>query len=183
MVILKTGDRHLEIYQANRIEGKFFFTKYGVFELDGEHEYRMSNNSVYFYNLHNAKPISIQGIERIQKFYREKKAGLIVKELTIINQALKEHSDPLEAMDVVFQKNKDSALSEDDIKFLIDYRTYYVDDVGQLVLDRMDDRRPFKNMSGMVKTYFPIILFGSIGIGITLFLRSFNPFKLFGWGL
>lgn len=180
IILIKTGDRHLELKQANRIEGKFVLTKYGVFELDGEHEYRLSNNSLYIFNLHNAKPVSIQGIEKIQSFYRNKQANIIVKELAIINQALKEHSDPLEAMEIVFEKNKDQTnISQDDIKFLIDYRTYYKDDVGHLILDRMDDKNPLKGMSGSVTAYFPILIFAGIGIAITIFLRFFNPLKIF----
>jgi len=184
IILIKTGDRHLELKQANRIEGKFVLTKYGVFELDGEHEYRLSNNSLYIFNLHNAKPVSIQGIEKIQSFYRNKQASLIVKELAMINAALKEHSDPLEAMEIVFEKNKaQTNISQDDIKFLIDYRTYYKDDVGHLILDRMDDKNPLKGMSGSVTAYFPILIFAGIGIGITIFLRFFNPLKIFGIGI
>ena len=178
MIILKSGDRQLEVYQAKRIEGKFFKTKHGTFELDAEYEYKMSNNAIYFYNIHNAKPIWLQGIETIQRFYREKKADMIVKELAVIDEVVKNNSNPIDAMNRVFEKSKDSKLTQDELKFLIDYRLYDGEDVDLLVIKEMDKKRVNSGMSGKVNTVLPLLLFSLIGIGAVVIMRFLNPFTM-----
>jgi len=178
MIILKSGDRQLEVYQAKRLEGKFFLTKHGVFELDAEYEYKMSNNAVYFYNIHNAKPIWLQGIETIQRYYRENKADVIVKELHTIDSAIKDNTNPIEAMQRVFEKSTDSKLTQEELKFLIDYRLYDGEDVDLFVLKRMDQKRVNTGMSGKVTTILPLLLFSLIGIGAVVVMRLLNPFTL-----
>jgi len=178
MIILKSGDRQLEIYQAKRIEGKFFKTKHGTFELDAEYEYKMSNNAIYFYSIHNAKPIWLQGIETIQRFYREKKADMIVKELAVIEEVVKNISNTIEAMNRVFEKSKDSKLTQEELKFLIDYRLYDGEDVDLLVIKEMDKRRVNSGMSSKVNTVIPLLLFSLIGIGAVVIMRFINPFTL-----
>jgi len=184
MIIMKTGDRHLDIFGAKRIEGKFFETRDGYFELDGEHEYRMSNQAMYFYSLHNAKPINIQGIERIQKFYRDKQAAIIVKELDIIETVIKEVKDknPITIMSKVFEKSKEQTnITQDDIKFLIDYRLYDAPDTRFLIVQRKNQKKVNMNMSSKVQTIFPLLIFSAIGIGIVIFMKFVNPLRIF-WG-
>jgi hypothetical protein len=178
MIILKSGDRQLEVYQAKRMEGKFFMTKHGIFELDAEYEYKMSNNAVYFYNIHNAKPIWLQGIETVQRFYREKKADLIVKELASIDQVVKDITNPIEAMNRVFEKSKDSKLTQEELKFLIDYRLYDGEDIDLLIIKRMDLKKVNVGMSGKVNTILPLLLFSLIGIGAVVIMRFLNPFTM-----
>jgi len=178
MIILKSGDRQLEVYQARRMEGKFFKTKHGIFELDAEYEYKMSNNAVYFYNIHNAKPIWLQGIETLQRYYRENKAEVIVNELATIEGAIKNNSNPIEVMQRVFEKSKDSKLTQEELKFLIDYRLYDGEDVDLLVIKEMDKKRINTGISGKVTTILPMLLFSLIGIGAIVIMRFLNPFKL-----
>lgn len=103
MILLKIGDRQIELRRAIRHQGKYFITKDGVFELDGEYSYNLAGQQVLIYNLFNSKPISLTGIERVQQLYREKKAGLLVRELERINSAvesgaIKKYTDPIHAM-------------------------------------------------------------------------------------
>lgn len=178
MIILKSGDRQLEVYHAKRIEGKFFMTKHGTFELDAEYEYKMSNNAVYFYSIHNAKPIWLQGIETVQRFYREKKADVIVNELAMIEGAMKNNSNPIEVMQRVFEKSKDSKLTQEELKFLIDYRMYDGEDVDLLVLKRMELKHVNSGMSSRVTTFLPLLIFSLIGVGAVVIMRFLNPFTL-----
>ena len=59
MVFLKNGDRNIEIRKVQRVQGKFWESKDGVFELDGEYEYKLFGQAIYFFNFFNSKPISI----------------------------------------------------------------------------------------------------------------------------
>lgn len=180
MIIMKTGDRQLHIFSAKRIEGKFFETKDGYFELDGEHEYRMSNQAMYFFSLYNAKPINIQGIERIQQLYRSKQAGTIVKELEIIENAIKDSKgNPIVAMSKVFEQSKDSHFTQDDIKFLIDYRMYEASDTRFLIIKRSQDKKVNTSMSSRVNTVFPLLIFSAIGITAVIIMKFVNPLKIF----
>ena len=71
LVLVKIGDRQIDLINAKRINGKFFHTKLGVFELDGEYENTMMGQPFYIHNLQNSKPISLRHIEKLQNLYRD----------------------------------------------------------------------------------------------------------------
>ncbi len=185
IVFLKVGDRQIDVIGARRQQGKFFSTSEGVFELDAECEYKLMGNAIYFYNLYNSKPISLQGIEKIQKLYRENKAKEITTELARINTAIEEGQDeknpttnPLQALKNVMEA-KDDLFSQRERKFLINYSTFDKDDLKLLNLQKMMDKFVTKGTSYRIITTGPILLFGLVGLGVVGFMTLFNPFKLF----
>jgi hypothetical protein len=184
MAIIKAGDRQLHIVGVKRLDEKFFMTKFGVFELDGEHEHRMSNQTFLVYNLHNAKPLPLRAIEKIQKFYREGDADVIVKECELINNIKAQDTkktDTIKIMNDVYEKAKQasSKLDQETLKGLIDYRTYDNKDVSILSLNHIEDKK-IRGYSSLVSTYMPMLIVGGMAIGLVLFMRFFNPLKLFG---
>jgi hypothetical protein len=187
MVFLKVGDRQIEIRKANRIQGKYFQTQEGIFELEGEYEYRLMGQSCYIHNLYNSKPISLSGIEKIQRLYRNNKAELVTKELDRINTAIQSatgmgaYVDPIKAMKEI-QKHTPDELSRDDQKFLVDYKTFDKDDLKLLNIQKMTDKRVHSGMSTKVSAILPmLILMGGV-MGTIVAMRFFNPLYLFGWG-
>lgn len=179
MIFLKVGDRQIEIRKAIRHQGKYFQTKDGVFELDGEYSYNASGQTIMFYNLFNAKPISITGIEKIQKLYRDKKAHLIVRELERINSAIeasaeKHFTDPINAMKELYAKKPDE-ISQGDQKFLIDYRTFDKNDLKLQNTQMMNARKVNTGMSAKVPTVLPILMLMGIALGAIVFMTKFNP--------
>jgi CHASE3 domain sensor protein len=161
--------------------GKYFLTNNGNFEFDGEHEYRMEGQSFYIHSQHNAKPINLQAVERIEKLYREKKMENIINILTIVNNAVKAHKqDTVAAMKQAMERNKDDLITNDDIKFLIDYSTYNASSLRTWEIDRLEDKKPTWGKSKMIMTLFPILMFGAIGVLAVLIMRFFNPFRLIG---
>lgn len=179
MLFMKVGDRQIEVRKANRFQGKFIQTKDGVFELDGEYAYNASGQSVMFFNLFNSKPISLQGIEKLQKLYREKKAHLIVRELERIDSAIeasaeKHWSNPINAMKELYTKKPDE-ISQADQKFLIDYRTFDKNDLKLMNTAKMSSRNVNKGMSTKVPTVLPILLLMGIAMGAIVMMTRFNP--------
>lgn len=184
IVILKSGDRNLEIRKVTRHQGKYFLTKEGVFELDGEYAYELSGQTCLFYNLYNSKPIYLQGIEKVQELYRRKKADVLVRELERINSAIeagneKKFVDPINAMKELYSK-KPEELSQNDQKFLIDSRTYDKDDLKLLNTAKMNSKNVNYGLSGKLPTILPMMILMGIAVGIVLVMRTFNPLKLIG---
>jgi len=182
MIFLKVGDRQIELRKAVRHQGKYFLTKDGVFELDGEYSYTLSGQQCLIYNLFNAKPISLQGIEKVQQLYRERKAGILVRELERINSAIesgaeKKYTDPIHAMAELY-KGKPEEISAVDQKYLIDSRIFDKDDLKLLNTAKMNSKNVNSGLSLKVPTIIPILLMGAIGIGIVLAMQQLNPFKL-----
>lgn len=182
-MFMKIGDRQIELRKVVREQGKFFKTKEGVFELDGEYAYSLSGQQCLIYNLFNSKPISLQGIEKVQKLYRTKQAGLLVKELERINTAIessaeKKYTDPIHAMAELY-KGKPDQISETDQKFLIDSRIFDKDDLKLQNTAMMSSKNVNKGLSLKVPTILPTILMGVFAIVLVLVMTQINPLKWF----
>ena len=183
MVLMKIGDRQLELRRAVRHQGKYFITKDGVFELDGEYSYNLAGQQVLIYNLFNSKPISITGIERVQQLYRDKKASVLVRELERINSAVesgaeKKFTDPIHAMAELY-KGRPEELSRQTQKYLIDSRLFDKDDLKLLNTEKMNSKNVNKNLSAKVPTIIPSLLMMVIGISVVLIMSQFNPLRWF----
>lgn len=184
MVLLKVGDRQLELRRANRVQGKFWITKEGVFELDGEYSYELVGQQLLFYNLFNAKPISLQGIERVQNLYREKKAALLVREVERINSALEASTGNLKVTDPILAlaelyKGRIEHLTQNDMKYLIDHKIYDKDDLKLLNIAKMNSKNVDKGLSLKVPTILPSVLMMFIGITVVGLMSMINPLKWF----
>jgi len=184
MVLLKVGDRQLELRRAVRHQGKYWITKEGVFELDGEYSYELLGQQLLFYNLFNSKPISLQGIERLQQLYRERKASTLVREIGRINGALeassagKKFTDPIHALSELY-KGKMDELSQTDMKYLIDHKVFDKDDLKLLNISKMNSKNVDKGMSLKVPTILPSLLMMGIGVSIVGLMSLINPLKWF----
>jgi len=183
MIFLKIGDRQIELRKAIRHQGKYFLTRDGVFELDGEYAYTLSGQQCLIYNLFNSKPISLQGIEKVQKLYRQKKAGILVKELERINNAIeagaeKKYTDPIHAMAELY-KGKPEELSAQDQKYLIDSRVFDKDDLKLQNTAMMQAKNVNVRLSAKVPTIIPTLLMMGIAITGLLLLTQINPLKWF----
>ncbi len=184
MVLTKIGDRQLELRRANRVQGKYWITKEGVFELDGEYSYDLLGQQLLFYNLFNSKPISLQGIERIQQLYRERKAGLLVREVERINSALEastgnlKYTDPIHALAELY-KGKIEQLSQQDMKYLIDHKVFDKDDLKLLNINKMNSKNVDRGLSLKVPTILPSLLMMGIGLSIVTLMSLINPLKWF----
>lgn len=183
IVITKVGDRQIEIRRAIRQQGKFWMTADAVFELDGEYSYELIGQQCLFYNMFNAKPISLQGIEKIQQLYRERKAGTIVREIERINNALemsadKKYTDPIHALSELY-KGKIDEISQGDMKFLIDYKVFDKDDLKLLNIAKMNAKKKNFGLSSKVPTVLPILVMMGIVIPILFVMTQFNPLRWF----
>lgn len=181
-VFLKVGDRQLEIRQVKRVQGKFWESSDGVFELDGEYEYKLWGSAVYFYNLYNSKPISISGIEQVQKIYRERKMSRLVTALQEIYDAVKGEKkgiySPIHALKKLSEV--ETGLPLEDQKFLVDYISYNKDDLKLQNIKEMTQKKLNMNLSMKIITIFPMLIFAGIGITAVVIMRFANPLKLIG---
>ena len=183
MVLIKIGDRQLELRRAVRHQGKYFITKEGVFELDGEYSYNLAGQQLLIYNLFNSKPISITGIEKVQKLYRDRKASVLVRELERINLAVesgaeKKYTDPIHAMAELY-KGKPEELSRSTQKYLIDSRLFDKDDLKLLNTEKMNSKNVNKGLSLKVPTIIPLLLMSVIAMSIVGIMTQVNPLKWF----
>jgi len=183
MVLIKIGDRQLELRKATRHQGKYFITKEGVFELDGEYSYNLAGQQLLIYNLFNSKPISITGIEKVQKLYRDRKASVLVRELERINNAVesgaeKKYTDPIHAMAELY-KGKPEELSRQTQKYLIDSRLFDKDDLKLLNTEKMNSKNVNKGLSLKVPTIIPLLLMSVIAMTIVGIMSQVNPLKWF----
>ena len=183
MVLIKIGDRQLELRKAVRHQGKYFITKEGVFELDGEYSYNLAGQQLLIYNLFNSKPISIAGIEKVQKLYRDRKAAILVRELERINNAVesgaeKKYTDPIHAMAELY-KGKPEELSRQTQKYLIDSRLFDKDDLKLLNTEKMNSKNVNKGLSLKVPTIIPLLLMSVIAISIVAIMSQVNPLRWF----
>lgn len=183
MVLIKIGDRQLELRKAVRHQGKYFITKEGVFELDGEYSYNLAGQQLLIYNLFNSKPISIAGIEKVQKLYRDRKAAILVRELERINNAVesgaeKKYTDPIHAMAELY-KGKPEELSRQTQKYLIDSRLFDKDDLKLLNTEKMNSKNVNKGLSLKVPTIIPLLLMSLIAITIVGIMSQVNPLRWF----
>jgi hypothetical protein len=195
-VLMKMSDRHLELIEARRILGKFFITKEGCFELDGEYAYRLYGMGLYFYNLHNSKPLSLAAIEEIQKLYREHNISILVDELEKVNTAISE-SKTLGTSKILKLLGEKRTLSENDLsnpakiklvaqefaeenhtvtqetaKFLIEQKLYDDKDTTLLLADSMLAKKALEVISPTVGTNVPLLIFAAIGIAFVAIMTQ-----------
>lgn len=185
LIFLKIGDRQIDLLTAKRINGKFFHTKLGVFELDGEYENTMMGQPFYIFNLQNGKPVSLRHIEKIQELYRINKTHELTEMLAIISDNIDkgmestgvdkdgeptfEYTTPLDALKSI-QKSKPSFLSDDDVKFIINYKHFDMPDLKIFNFKKISELKPDSDMSKKIPTIFPLAMVGCFGGGIVLLL-------------
>jgi len=165
MVFLKVGDRQLQLKKVWRVQGKFWESEDGVFELDGEYEYKLFGQAVYWFNLFNSKPISLSGIEQVQKLYKQRKFHLLLEPLEKIYNAVKNQKlgiySPIHALKEI--SKAETGLPQEDEHFLVDYISYNKDDLKMQNIKEMTEKKLNKNISYNVKTIFPTLIFSGIG--------------------
>jgi hypothetical protein len=189
-VLMKMSDRHLELVEARRILGKFFITKEGCFELDGEYAYRFLGQGLYFYNLHNSKPLSLAAVEEIQMLYREHKVQILVDELEKVDKAITDSKtfgtvkilnllgeertitendlsqpEKLKSLAQEFAK-ENHTVTQETAKFLIEQRLFDEKDTTLLLADSMLAKRALEIISPLVGTNVPLLIFAGIGISL-----------------
>ena len=186
--LIKVGDRNLELVKVNRVKGKFIITKNGVFELDGEYENRLFNQSFYLYNLHNSKPLSLRAIEEIQKEWRDRKFSTITNELSKIDTAIeadsktnedKKSASSLKILEHISKSQEKGELHNETIKFLVDHKTFDESDTKLILADALTERKLNPVMSNSVGTSLPTLIFA--GVGITVVFIMMNLPHWLGW--
>lgn len=189
MILLKVGDRQIEIVRAKRFQKKYFMMNDGIFELDGEYENRLMGQSFFIYNMYNTKPISIDGIEEIQKEYRNGNMTKIYRETERVHTAItetmtqedKSFTNPIKVLQNLEEKrgkDKDS-LSKETQKFLVDYKFFDKSDMKLQNIDRMLAKKINSMLSYRVMTTGPILFMSLIAMGIIGLMTLVNPLKLF----
>jgi hypothetical protein len=150
--------------------------------LDGEYEYNFLGAPVYFYNLYNSKPISLTGIEQVQKLYKQGKMKILVEELEKIYDAVKNEQKGIYSAIHALKKlsEVDTGLPKEDQKFLVDYISYNKDDLKLQNIKEMTQKKLNMNLSRKVTTIFPMLIFAGIGITAVIVMRFFNPLRLIG---
>jgi len=184
VIFLKVGDRQIQVIDAKRVQGKFWHNDLGLFELDGEYEGKLMGTPFYIYNLNNSKPISLKHIEKIQNMYRENKADDIIKELGRVQGACEKmensYVNPLTALSELVKGSTDKKLFDlDDLKFLINYKTFDKSALKIFQFTKMMQKRTEGDTSRKVPTLVPLLLLSLLGVGVVVTMRFFNPFKLF----
>lgn len=188
LVFIKIGDRQIDLINVKRINGKFFHTKLGVFELDGEYECVMMGQPFYIYNLQNGKPISLRHIERIQALYRTNKTLELTEILSTISENLekglasKMHDEdeeeqtyeydrvtPLEALRTIL-KSRPKFIEEDDIKFIINYKWFDMSDLKIFNFIKISEKNTEKDISKKIPTIIPMVIVSVIGISTVMVL-------------
>jgi hypothetical protein len=183
--LIKVGDRNLELIRVNRVKGKFIITRNGVFELDGEYELRLFNQSFYLYNLHNSKPLSLRAIEEIQKDWRERKFSRITSELkrvddaisadeTAKQQGMSSHASnsSLKVLEHMSKSQEKGELHNETIKFLVDHKTFDESDVKLILADALTEKKLNPMMSNNVGTTLPTVIFSAIGIAVVILMMN-----------
>ncbi len=178
LVFTKIGDRQIDLINVKRINGKFFHTKLGVFELDGEYENTMMGQPFYIHNLQNGKPISLRHIEKLQDLYRTNNTIELTDTLAVISEQIEKgmeydmdsedvpysYVSPLEALKII-RKQKPKFLDDDDIKFIINYKAFDMADLKIFNFKKISEMKPDKDESRKILTIMPMIVVAVIGIG------------------
>jgi len=179
LVFVKIGDRQLDLINAKRINGKFFHTKLGVFELDGEYENTMMGQPFYIHNLQNGKPISLRHIEKIQNLYRTNDTAELTDTLKMISEKIEagmeydmdtedkpyNYISPLESLsDIV--KLKAKFLDDDIIKFIVNYKAFDMADLKIFNFKKISEMKPDKDESRKIPTIIPMVIVAVTGLGI-----------------
>ena len=184
VIFLKMGDRQIHVLNARRVQGKFFHTDLGVFEMDSEYENKLMGQSFYIYNLQNAKPISLKHIEKIQTLYRSNDPSKVTSSLEKISSTckkfLKERTnvEPLKAIKEIIAETKDT-FELDDIKFLVNYTTFDKNTLKIFNLTKLDQKKTELDISKRIFTIAPIAILGAVATVIIIIMKFFNPLKLF----
>ena len=178
-MFVKIGDRQLDLINAKRINGKFFHTKLGVFELDGEYENTMMGQPFYIHNLQNGKPISLRHIEKIQNLYRTNDTAELTDTLKMISEKIEagmeydmdtedkpyNYISPLESLsDIV--KLKAKFLDDDIIKFIVNYKAFDMADLKIFNFKKISEMKPDKDESRKIPTIIPMVIVAVTGLGI-----------------
>jgi hypothetical protein len=179
LVFVKIGDRQIDLINAKRINGKFFHTKLGVFELDGEYENTMMGQPFYIHNLQNAKPISLRNIEKIQNLYRKNNTAELTDTLKMISEQIEKgmeydmdsddkpytYVSPLEALSTI-NKDKQKLLDDEDIKFIVNYKAFDMADLKIFNFKKISELKPDRDESRKIPTIIPMVIVAITGIGI-----------------
>lgn len=178
LVFMKVGDRQIDLINVKRMNGKFFHTNLGCFELDGEYENTMNGQPFYIFNLQNSKPISLRHIEEIQNMYRGNDTKELTEALTTIydqiekgqeperdenDDPIPKFSSPIDALNMIKQKMP-KFLSPEILKFIIDYKYFDMADVKILNFKKIKEMKPNRDESRKIPTITPIATLFGIGM-------------------
>jgi len=174
IAIIKTGDRDLQIVKIKKILGKFFITKFGVFELDSKYEYRVGKQAVYLFNATNSKPLSLPALQKVQEMYRKNDIGDLVKEMQKIDVAIKEAnlSDPLKILEYVVKEKGGGAIDLATEKWLMGYRAYDPASIRVLLTQAHQAKKAIESMSPNVKAALPMIIIMGAVIGFAILVMN-----------
>ncbi len=176
IAIIKTGDRDLEVRKIHKILGKFFMTKYGVFELDSKYEYRIGKQAVYIFNATNSKPLDIPSLGKIQQMYAKQDIGDLVKEMQKIDQAIKEANltDPLKILEYIVKEKGGTAIDLATEKWLMGYRAYDPASIRVLLTQAHQAKKAVESLSPTVKAVLPMVIVAGVVIGLAVLVTNMN---------
>lgn len=174
IAIIKTGDRNLEIRKIRKVLGKFFFTPYGVFELDSKYEYRYKKQSIYIYNATNSKPLSIPALQKIQLMYRNGEIETLVKEMQKIDKAIKEANltDPPKILEYIVKEKGGTPIDLATEKWLMGYRAYDPASIRVLITQAHQAKRAIESMSPQLKGAIPMVIIMGVVVGFALLVMN-----------
>lgn len=182
IAFIKTGDRDLEIRKIKKVLGKFFFTPYGVFELDSRYEYRYGKIPIYLFNSTNAKPLSIPALQKIQQLYRKNELKDLVDEMQKIDKAVKEAniSDPLKILEYIVRDKGGTPIDLATEKWLMSYRAYDPASIRVLITQAHQAKKAIEALSPNIKAALPmIIVFGCVAGFAILVMNMGSILKAF----
>ncbi len=174
IAFIKTGDRDLQVIKIKKILGKFFITKYGVFELDSKYEYRIGKQAVYLFNATNSKPLSLPALNKIQEMYRKNDIEDLVKEMKKIDVAIKEAnlSDPLKILEYIVKEKGGSAIDLATEKWLMGYRAYDPASIRVLLTQAHQAKKAIESMSPQLKAALPMIIIMGAVVGFAILVMN-----------
>ena len=176
IAIIKTGDRDLQVIKIRKILGKFFITKYGVFELDSKYEYRIGKQAVYLFNSTNSKPLDLPSLQKIQQLYRKNDIDDLVKEMHKIDSAIKEANltDPLKILEYVVKEKGNSSIDLATEKWLMGYRAYDPASIRVLLTQAHQARKAIESLSPQLKAALPMVIVAGVVIGLAVLVTNMN---------
>ncbi len=174
IAIIKTGDRDLQVIKIRKILGKFFITKYGVFELDSKFEYRVGKQAVYLFNATNSKPLSLPALAKIQEMYRKNDIEDLVKEMHKIDKAIKDANltDPLKILEYVVREKGGTAIDLATEKWLMGYRAYDPASIRVLLTQAHQAKRAIESLSPQIKAALPMVIVAGVVIGFAVLVMN-----------
>lgn len=174
IAIIKTGDRDLQVIKIKKILGKYFITKYGVFELDSKYEYRVGKQAVYLFNATNSKPLSLPALAKIQEMYRKNDIEDLVKEMHKIDKAIKDANltDPLKILEYVVREKGGTAIDLATEKWLMGYRAYDPASIRVLLTQAHQAKRAIESLSPQIKAALPMVIVAGVVIGFAVLVMN-----------